>query len=369
MGSLDMSSLDRGDSCSAALFQAALRSIEARAGHFGAPAVLENEGLRHVVLTELGPYGLMLSSDGVGTKMEVAERLGRYRSVGYDLVAMLVDDAVRFGAQPLSMSNVLDCTRAEQVIGEQLAEGLAAAAAEAEVAVVSGEVAELGSRVRGWDESGGYNWAGTLLSVVRRERLLTGSALRAGDAVVALREPGFRSNGFTLARNVLYERYGVEWQRTAAGGTERNWGAELLEPSRIYAPALLDAIGRFETEPAAAVTGIVHVTGGGVPGKLARLLRGRGLGAELGSLFAPPAAMLEIQRLGELPDRDAYRTWCMGQGLLVVTPEPEALIEIVVRRGHEAQLAGHLERGRSINIISRGVQLEGKRLQFDVEAS
>lgn len=356
---------ERGDRCSALMFAAGLETIRAREGRPGAPRVLEAEGLRHVVVTELGPAWLLLNSDGVGTKMEVAERLGRYETVAYDLLAMLVDDAVRFGAQPLSVSNVLDCSRAEPEVVEQLARGLSAAALEAEVAVVGGEVAELGARVAGAYGLPGYNWAGTLLSVVPQKRVLTGAGLEAGQSVVALRERGLRSNGFTLARRILAEHLGPAWHEKRFA--ERSWGQELLEPSRIYAPALLDALGRMDETPQAQVSGLVHVTGGGVPGKLARLLQGRGLGAELEGLFEPPGAVLTLQRWGGVSDREAYRTWNMGNGMLAVTPEPEALLGALHSRGVEARVAGRLIRGRSIAITSRGSLEPDTRLEFEVE--
>jgi phosphoribosylformylglycinamidine cyclo-ligase len=358
----------RGDVGSELMFQACLSTIRASAGRYGGAAVLEHEGLRHVVVTELGPYRLLLNSDGVGTKMEVAERLGRFETIAWDLLAMLVDDAVRFGAQPLSMSNVLDCTRADASVVGQLAQGLARAAQAAGVAVVGGEIAELGARVGGRHEAGGYNWAGTLLSLVPRQRVLTGARLQAGQALVALREPGFRSNGYTLARGVLAQRHGDGWHEQLCAGTGRSWGAELLEPSRLYAPALLDALGRHDQQPAVEVTGIAHVTGGGIPGKLGRLLRGRGLGAVLEDLFAPPQAMLELQSLGALDDRRAYGTWCMGQGLLAATPDPDGLLRLLQGRGVEARLAGRLDGTGTIRIISRGALSPGHPLDYRLEA-
>jgi phosphoribosylformylglycinamidine cyclo-ligase len=356
---------ERGDRCSALMFAACMATIRAREGHFGAPRVLEAEGLRHVVVTELGGTWLLLNSDGVGTKIDVAERLKRYDTIAYDLLAMLTDDAVRFGAQPLSVSNVLDCTRAEPEVVEKLAAGLAVAAQEAEVAVVGGEVAELGTRVAGAQGLPGCNWAGTLLSVVPRERVLTGAGLAAGQSVVALREKGFRSNGFTLARRILNEHLGPAWHQKAFG--ERSWGEELLRPSQIYAPSLLDAIGRLDAEPKAAVTGLVHVTGGGVPEKLGRMLRGRGLGAELDALFEPCGAMLTLQRWGGVSDREAYRTWNMGNGMLAVTPEPDALLAVLEARGVEARVAGRLTSGGPVGVTSRGALTPEMRLGFEVE--
>lgn len=357
MDPVDLSGLARGDESSSRLFEAGLRTIAARQGRFGAPRVLEHQGLHQVVVTELPPWRLLLNSDGIGTKVEVAERVGRYDTLGFDLLAMLADDAVRFGAQPLSLSNILDLHTADAGVVEGLARGLEAAARACDVAVVGGEVAELGARVVGRGASGGLNWAGTLLSVLAPGRELTGAEVRAGQAILALREPGLRCNGFTLARSVLTRAHGDEWHLAPApdGGT---FGDALLTPSRIYAPAVLAA--REE----APITGVIHVTGGGIPGKLGRVLRGRGLGAELDDLFELPAFLQELQRQGGVDDVAAYRAWCCGQGMLLITPEPERLTRSLTSHGHEVRVAGRVVEGRGIHLRSRGARQTGETLHF-----
>lgn len=360
----------RGDEGSRRLFAAALASIDGRRavmpeGTLGRPTVLAREGLHHLVVTELGALRLVLNSDGIGTKAEVAERVGRYDTLAFDLLAMLVDDAVRFGAEPLCVSNVLDIARADETVVAELARGLEAAAAVAEVAVVSGEVAELGERVAGRGASGGFNWAGTLLSLVRRGRELTGEFISPGDAVVAVQEPGLRSNGFTLARAVLTRAHGDDWHAAPTPWGE-TFGEALLAPSRIYAPAVLDLLGRATRDepPRARVHAVVHVTGGGVPGKLERVLAAHGLGAELEALFAPGPTLSALQALGDIDDHAAYRAWNMGQGLLIVTPEPDAVVGAFAARGHAAQVAGRIIAAPAIHISSRGNAQPGGTLTF-----
>ncbi len=353
----------RGDDCSKTMFAACLETIRAREGAFGAPRVLEHDGLHQVVVTELGPVRLLLNSDGVGTKIEIAERLGDFGTIAFDLVAMLVDDAVRFGARPLSMSNVLDCRVADAQVVEQLAAGLVKAAGEAEIAVVGGEVAELGDRVGGWGARGGVNWAGTLLSLLEPDSSITGTKIEAGQAIVALREEGFRSNGFTLARKILQQALGCAWHKSASPAG-LSWGLELLRPSRIYAPLVVDLLFGGTESPPVELTGVVHVTGGGVPGKLGRLLGPRGLGAELDGLFDPSPGMLELQRMGGVADALAYGTWCMGQGMLLMTPDPERVLELAVLHGYEARVAGHLVNGSGLRLRSRGALQTAHNLTF-----
>jgi phosphoribosylformylglycinamidine cyclo-ligase len=361
----DLSGLSRGDSASSRLFDACQRSIEARAGQFGAPAVLAHQGLHHIVATDLGPHRLLLNSDGIGTKVEVAERLGRYDTLAFDLIAMLADDAVRFGAQPLSLSNVLDIHRAEAAVIDALARGLERAARVAQIAVVGGEVAELGARISGRGASGGLHWAGTLLSILVRGRELTGATVAPGDTIVALRERGLRCNGFTLARAAAQRMCGDDWHGAASpsGGT---LGDVMLEPSTIYAPAVLDGLGRVNEAPRARASAIAHVTGGGIPGKLGRVLGARGLGATLDDLFEPPPFVAMLQRAGEVSDEDAYRAWCMGQGMLVVTTDAGPWLEICSARGIDARVAGRVHEARAIELRSRGAFSNGALLHFPV---
>lgn len=295
-----------------------------------------------------------MNFDGVGTKIEIAERLGDHSTIAFDLVAMVCDDAARFGAEPVLLGSILDFSRISIPVVRQLAAGLVAAAQAARVAVVNGEIAELGSRVAGYTQSS-YNWGAGVLWAGRRDRMLSGDAVGPGDAIIAVRERGLRSNGISLVRAACNRAYGDTWhERPLAGST---LGRATLEPSTVYCRLITELTGGLEGAPSARLHGVVHVTGGGVPGKLSRLLSAArpGAGAVLESLHKPPSLMLHCQSLAEISDEEAYQTWNMGNGLLLITPEPDKVLDVAERSGYEAQIAGAITADPGIRIRNEGV--------------
>jgi phosphoribosylformylglycinamidine cyclo-ligase len=306
---------------------------------------------------------LGMNFDGVGTKVEIAERTGRHDTLAHDLLAMVCDDAAIRGAEPVVVGSILDCNRLSVEVVRQLAAGMVEAARIARVAVINGEVAELGGRVQGYGEHA-YNWGGAVVWVGRRDRIVTGDAIRAGDAIVAVREPGFRSNGISLARRVFAARYGDGWHaRPFGAGT---LGEAALAASIIYTPLMVALTGGYDGEARAVVSGMAHVTGGGIPGKLGRLLRRSGHGAVLDDLFEPGEVVRECQAAGAIPDAEAYRTWNMGQGLLIVAPAAEPVLEVAAAGGFEARVAGRITTAPVIEIASRGTETPGTVLACPV---
>jgi len=344
-------SLSLGDICSEIMSSASDRTFKNRKGKEGKINVVESKGLYRVITISLGSLKLMLNSDGIGTKVEIAERTGIHRTVAYDLFAMLCDDAIRYGAEPIAISNILDVNKLSVDVVKDISEGMVEAAGDAGVAVVSGEIAELGSRISGYGRYN-YNWAGTVLSILRKE--LREERIKKGHLIVALEEKGFRSNGLTLVRNILEKAYGARWHRKKIKG--KTLGEMVLIPSRIYTPAVLDMLD--------LVDGIVHITGGGIPSKLGRLLSAVRLGADIPELFAPPEIMLACQKLGSVDDKEAYKVWNMGQGMLVITDNPENVISIAGRHKIRAKIAGEITGKRGIRIKSKGFYRKGKVLLY-----
>lgn len=337
-----------GDICSKLMSDAADKTFANRKGMI---KVLEKKGLHRIIAVSLGNVRLMLNSDGIGTKVEFAERTGRHDTMAYDLFAMLCDDAVRFGAEPVALSNVLDVNSLDKEAVRGLAKGMVRAAKDAGVAMVSGEIAELGRRVGGYGKYN-YNWGGTVLSIVRKE--LGGDDIRPGNSIVALEEKGFRSNGISLVRRIMESAYGQEWHRKKAGAT--TLGEQALTPSRIYTRAALDMLPYAEA--------IVHVTGGGIPGKLGRLLALKKCGADITNPFAPCRLMLHCQELGKVKDEEAYRAWNMGQGMLIITANPEKVISLSSKRKIRAKEIGKITKKPGIKIISRGYYETDAPLSF-----
>jgi len=365
-----------GDDASRVLYNAAKLTWENRRGQFG--EVLEFfpdfSGLRAVRVGGLPTDALTnLGFDGVGTKIEIAERMGRHDTVAYDLFAMVCDDAVVRGAEPVLVGSILDVNslgrdgKSNIDLVRQLAKGYIEAAKAANVAVVNGEVAELGARVHGVGDFN-YNWGAGVAWFGRESRLLKGDEVKEGDAVIAFKENGFRSNGLSLVRKIMEFRHGADWvhqifdedlldlelpYETQAAHPQRTLGDMVLEPSIIYTRAVSAMFGGFLGEPRAEIHGVAHITGGGIPGKLGRVLKPSGLGAVLDNLFESPPIMQYVKEIGRVPDEDADRTWNRGNGMLVITPEPDQVIAIAEEYGIDARRAGHVVNERSI-IIKRG---------------
>lgn len=358
--------IDLGDVCSKIMAEACQKTYENRKGRMGEIEVWEKEGLHRIIVTNIGPYKMMLNSDGVGTKVEIAERVGYHGSIPFDLIAMLVDDSVRFGADPLVMSNIIDAKKLDKIVIEQLGKGMVQAAEEAGIAVVSGEIAELGMRVGGYSNSP-YNWCGTVLSIIKNEKLIAGEHIRPGDCIISLREYGFRSNGLSLVRKTLQNKFGEEWHKEKYGAI--TLGHEVLTPSKIYAKKILELHGHYNEKPYVKLKGVAHITGGGIPGKLGRVLAPKKLGADLTDLFEPPGIMKCMQKWGNISDEEAYKTWNMGNGMLLIVSKKnddvEKTIAALNRAGAYPDFVGQVTKNPGIRIKSKGYFKEGQTLEFD----
>ncbi len=365
--------LSLGDRASRILYEAAQKTWKTRKGRLGDVLVPFDDfsGLRAIDVSEL-PQGtwMMLGFDGVGTKVEVAERMNQHDTVAFDLFAMVCDDAVIRGAEPVLVGSILDVSRLAQrppAHGDfleqirQIAQGYTAAALEADVAIVNGELAEMGQRVQGYSDFS-YNWGASVLWFARQDRMLTGQKVRPGDSIVALSEEGFRSNGLSLVRRTLEEHYGERWHETRWQGTLLGQG--VLAPSRIYTRAVVEMTGGYTQTPSAQIHAAAHITGGGIPSKLARTLRPSGCGALLEAPLSPPSLMLHCQELARISDAEAYRTWHMGHGMLVITPQPGPVLEIAQKYRIPAQLIGQTTEEPGIHIRSQGCQSPHTLLSF-----
>jgi len=363
--------IELGDDVSKILYNAAKKTWDNRKGLIGEVIVPFDDfsGVRAIDVSNLPAGTLMnVNFDGVGTKMELAERVNDYRTLAYDLFAMVCDDAVVRGAEPVLIGSILDVNSLgknedsyiEQI--KQLAEGYVSAAKEANVAIVNGEIAELGSRVGGYGPFNS-NWGAGLVWFASKSKMFTGYEIKPGDKIVALREKGFRSNGLSLARKVFRDVYGDFWHNAEFMG--KKIGSLVLTPSKIYCGAVVKMHGSISSAGKAMIHGIAHITGGGIPGKLGRILKASSFGAELNNLFEPPEIMLQCQKLGNVSDEEAYRTWNMGNGMLIISPEPEKVVQIASEYGIDARIAGEVVSEPGIKIRNKGVfASDGEFLSF-----
>ncbi len=341
-----------GDRASAAAYARAASTFASRKGMIGEP-VYEEGG--YAGFLDMGTHYLVQSDDSTGTKIDLAFAMGTFDTLGADLAAMVADDAVCTGAEPISISNTLDVPTIDPAVIDQLLAGLAAACSAQKIVVPAGEIAEVPGAV-----AHGV-WSATVIGIVAKDRVIRPEAIREGDAVIALRERVARSNGFSLIRRILSEKLGDEWHRKPwKGGV--SWGEIFLSPSVIYASAVLALIGRYGEERAVDVKGIAHITGGGIPSKLRRVLRKSGKGARLTDLWPPHEALSDLIALGKVPLEEAYRTWHMGSGMLLVVPpkDAERAVALLGGQGVEARLAGTI--AQEPNIV---LQIEpGRELRF-----
>jgi phosphoribosylformylglycinamidine cyclo-ligase len=279
---------------------------------------------------------LASSTDGVGTKIALARALDRHDTVGIDLVAMVVDDLVACGAEPLFLQDYVACGR---VVPERIAAlvtGIAAGCTLAGAALVGGETAEHGD-LMGADD---YDLAATAVGVVEADAVLGPERVRAGDAVVAMASSGFHSNGYSLVRRVVAS---AELNLSATpAGLDRPLGEVLLEPTRIYARDCLALVERFGVE---AVHAFAHITGGGLAGNTARVVPD-GLGAVLDrSTWELPPAVRLLEEYG-VPRSESERAFNCGVGMVAaVAPDAaDAVVATLGERGVPAWVAGTVQR-------------------------
>ena len=280
---------------------------------------------------------LVSSTDGVGTKALVAQALGRFTTIGVDLVAMCVDDLVCQGAEPLFFLDYIAVGRLDPDHIEQLVEGVAEGCRQAGCALIGGEMAEHPGAM----DAGEFDLVGFSVGIAERDELVTGATIVPGDVLIGLPSPNLRSNGYSLARRVLLDRAGLPLDGPAFEGAHHTLGEELLQPSVIYSPAIT-ALRR-----AVDVRGVAHITGGGIVGNLNRVLP-KGTAAEVERRsWEVPRIFREIQRLGGVAPEEMDRVFNMGLGMIVVVPESDAFkaIDLLRGKGHLATEVGRVTPG------------------------
>jgi phosphoribosylformylglycinamidine cyclo-ligase len=280
---------------------------------------------------------LVSSTDGVGTKALIAQAVGRFDSIGVDLVAMCVDDLVCQGAEPLFFLDYIAVGKLDPDHIVELVAGVAEGCRTAGCALIGGEMAEHPGAM----EPGEFDLVGFAVGIADRAQLLTGETVTAGDVLIGLPSPGLRSNGYSLARRVLLDRAGLPLDGPAYEGAHHSLGDELLVPSVIYAPAVLDTIAEVE------VKAVAHITGGGIPGNLNRVLPTTADAVVDTSTWEAPRIFGEIQRLGDVHPDEMAKVFNMGIGMVVVVPAEQSFraIDHLRSRGHQARAIGTVEAG------------------------
>ena len=285
------------------------RSIEAmkavlksRRKGFGAPMT---EIGHYAGLLDMGSFALAMTTDGVGSKVLIANAISKWDTVGIDCIAMNVNDLYAIGAEPIAFVDYLAVEKVDPERAAQIAIGLARGAEISNMSIVGGETASLPEIIRGFD------LAGTAIGIVDKDKVVTGEKIRVGDVLVGVPSSGLHSNGYTLARRIIAESKYTYFD-TMPGG-ERSIGEELLTPTRIY-PEIVELVRQCD------VHGLAHITGSG----LLKLRRISGLGFEITDPLEPQPVFRFLQEQGGVDDEEMYRTFNMGMGFLIAVDESEA---------------------------------------------
>ena len=280
---------------------------------------------------------LVSSTDGVGTKSLIARLTGRYETIGIDLVAMSVDDIAVQGAEPLFFLDYISIGKLVPEIVDDIVAGVAHGCVQSGCALLGGEMSEHPDLM----EPGEFDLVGFAVGVVERSRALP-RGVKAGDVVVGIASPGLRCNGYSLARQALLVRAGRRLDDPAWKGAHHSVADELIRPSVIYAPAMRKLREQSEVHACA------HVTGGGLPDNLARVLPANCDATLHRREWEEPRIFAEIQAAGDVPDDEMQHVFNLGLGMLAIVARDDRFdaLDSIRAAGHEASVVGEVSEGR-----------------------
>lgn len=301
--------------------------------HVPRPGVRVEHGFGHYAgIVRAGRATLAVHTDGVGTKVMIANRMKKYDTIGIDCIAMNVNDIICMGATPVSFVDYIAANRSDEGILGDIMRGLVRGAKKADVPIVGGETAIMPDLfgTRGF----AFDLAGTIVGTIPDDGPILGEKIAPGDAIIGAHSSGLHSNGYTLARQAL-KKYSLRSRIDGVGVL----GDALLKPTRIYSGPVLEAIQRC------TIHGLAHITGG----SFAKLLRLKRTGFELDSLPRPPPIMRLIARQG-VAEQEMYRTFNMGIGFCVIAPEDQADRIVSIFRSHRVRSGriGEITRRRGV---------------------
>ncbi|MGQ9588134.1 MAG: phosphoribosylformylglycinamidine cyclo-ligase [Thermoplasmata archaeon] len=314
---------------------ALVKHLQFRRKGFGKPIDLPGH---FTGLIDFGDMALTLCTDGVGTKLLVADALQKWDTVGIDCIAMNVNDTICVGSEPIAFVDYIAIDKPDEKKTAEVGKGLEAGARMSNMTIVGGEIAVLPEIVNGFD------LAGTCLGMVAKKDIVTGERIRPGDALIGLPSSGIHSNGLTLARKI-FQKNGIGY-KDKVSGLSRSVGIELLEPTAIYVRQILGLMREVE------VRGMANITGGG----LRNLLRlKKGVGFEITDPMRPQPIFKVMQRLGGISNREMYQVFNMGMGFSVVVSERDA-DTAVNTLGRGVKVVGHAVPNEGVEVPALGLR-------------
>lgn len=292
-------------------------------------------------LIDFGDIALVICTDGVGSKVMIANEMKKWDTIGIDCIAMNVNDCICVGAEPMAFVDYLAMENPDPRITEEIGKGLEKGARMANVSIAGGETATLPDIIRGLD------LAGTCLGYVKKERIILGDRIQEGDIIVGIESSGLHSNGFTLVRKII-EREGLSYDAPFPEDIyeERSIGEVLLTPTKIYVKEIMEIVKNME------VHGLAHITGGGVR-NLLRLKKGVKFVIE--DPLDPQPIFEFIQSRGKVSLREMYQTFNMGMGFCIISPKEytDDILDIIERYGDRAKTVGYVEKGEGVHLPSK----------------
>ena len=306
---------------------ASRREVMSGIGGFG--------GLFHLDISKNRDPVLVSSTDGVGTKLKIAQMMDKHDTVGIDLVAMSVNDVVVQGAEPLFFLDYIATRKLLVETTVQIVEGVVRGCQEAGCALIGGETAEM----PGFYPDGEYDLAGFCVGVVDADKLIDGSEIRVGNRIIGIASSGLHSNGFSLARRVLFEE-GKLHPEDKIEGLDECLGLALLKPTKIYVKSILNLIKNFN------IRGIVHITGGGFTDNIPRIVPGPCRAVIRKGSWPIPTIFDLIRRVGGVDEEEMLRVFNMGIGMIIIVAEMDhaEILERLENLGEKAYALGVIEK-------------------------
>jgi phosphoribosylformylglycinamidine cyclo-ligase len=301
-------------------------------------------------IVDIGGIGIAITTDGVGSKAMIADMMKKYDTIGIDCIAMNVNDLLCVGARPVSLVDYIAVEKADAAMLDGIAIGLAEGARQANISITGGEISQLRDVVRGFD------LVGTAIGTVALDRILVGRDIAPGDRVIGVASSGIHSNGMTLTRRAFFEQAGatIDSYFPELGCTI---GEELLRPTIIYVPEILDVLSEVSS-----VKALIHITGDG-------LLNLPRVDAEIGfvidDLPPPPPLFALIEKLGGISRAEMFEVYNMGIGFCLVVAEADAdrTLAVLARHGRQASVIGHAiaDPTKSVRLPQEKLAGTGKR--------
>lgn len=301
-------------------------------------------GGHYAGLIEFGEYALVLCTDGVGTKVKIASALKKWDTVGIDCIAMNVNDALCVGAEPLAFVDYLAMDDPNPMVTREIGKGLQKGAELSNISIVGGETADLPELIHGFD------LAGTCLAYVKKDRIILGDKIRAGDVIIGLSSSGIHSNGYTLARKVV-EQGGFTYTDKFPDGLYpgKTIGEVMLAPTRIYVKEIIELFKKVK------VSGLAHITGSGL-WNLPRLKENVAFVIE--EPLEPQPIFTFLQKYGNIDDREMYQTFNMGMGMAVVVAKEDVETALKVLKKYSdatVKVAGTIKKGTGVEVPNLGL--------------